>query len=125
MSKNNNLRDLALAPMAGFRHKEIPVPEWGGVKVVIREPSAEGWINWRTFNEPEREGEKISIPEKTLRSINADVALFIDTFCDTDLQRVFTPTDQAAVAQMYGPVHSRLLKQALDLITSVEDAKKS
>ena len=42
-----SLKELALAKMAGFRHKIITVPEWGGVKVVLREPSGEGWLRWQ------------------------------------------------------------------------------
>ena len=29
------------AKMSGFRHKTVSVPEWEGVKVVLREPSGE------------------------------------------------------------------------------------
>ncbi|MDH8265391.1 phage tail assembly chaperone, partial [Klebsiella pneumoniae] len=31
------LKALALAPMAGFRKKEVSVPEWDNAKVIIRE----------------------------------------------------------------------------------------
>lgn len=36
-----NIKNLALAKMSGFRHKTVAVPEWEGVKVVLREPSGE------------------------------------------------------------------------------------
>ncbi|STW49882.1 phage tail assembly chaperone [Klebsiella pneumoniae] len=42
-----SLKALALAPMAGFRKKEVTVPEWDNAKVIIREPSAEAWIRWQ------------------------------------------------------------------------------
>ncbi|EPF6138724.1 phage tail assembly chaperone, partial [Klebsiella pneumoniae] len=42
---------------------------------------------------------------------------------DTDLQYVFTVNDTEQVEAIYGPVHSRLLKQALDLIRDADDAK--
>ncbi|HIB4721617.1 TPA: phage tail assembly chaperone, partial [Klebsiella pneumoniae] len=52
MSKPS-LKALALAPMAGFRKKEVSVPEWDNAKVIIREPSAEAWIRWQGIASPE------------------------------------------------------------------------
>ncbi len=126
----SNLRDVATAPLAGFRHKEIPVPEWGGVKVVMREPSAAAWLRWREVlkvkgsDEEGEEPEVLSAEEQASRNLNADVTLFIDSFCDTNNQPVFTPNDHDEVANIYGPVHSRLLKQALDLISTPEETQK-
>lgn len=128
-----NLKALALAPMAGFRKKEVTVPEWEDAKVIIREPSAEAWIRWQGIATPEQsklaEGqEALEVPELTpseraFRTMRADVALFIDILLDTDLQPVFTVDDTKDVESMYGPVHSRLLKQALNLISDAGDAK--
>jgi hypothetical protein len=53
MSKQS-LKALALAPMAGFRKKEVTVPEWDNAKVIIREPSAEAWIRWQGIASPEQ-----------------------------------------------------------------------
>ncbi|WP_241188019.1 phage tail assembly chaperone [Klebsiella michiganensis] len=93
MSKQN-LKALALAPMAGFRKKEVTVPEWENAKVIIREPSAEAWIRWQGIASPEQpklpEGQEApEVPE-------------------------LTPSERA---------FSRLLKQALDLIRDADDAK--
>lgn len=55
--------------------------------------------------------------------MRADVTLFIDILLDTDLHPVFTVDDTEQVEAIYGPVHSRLLKQALDLIRDADDAK--
>ncbi|HAU5689683.1 TPA: phage tail protein [Citrobacter freundii] len=118
-----SLKELALAKMSGFRHKIITVPEWGGVKVVLREPSGEGWLRWQEIVKSGTDEEKVSISEKAHRNLCADVALFIDVLCDADKQPVFSQEDEGQVREIYGPVHSRLLKQALDLITSAEDAK--
>ncbi|WP_249538232.1 phage tail assembly chaperone, partial [Escherichia coli] len=49
---------------------------------------------------------------------------FCDVLCDTDLQRVFTPDDREQVLAVYGPVHARLLRQALELIADAESARK-
>ncbi|AGE94809.1 TPA: phage tail assembly chaperone [Citrobacter farmeri] len=118
-----SIKELALAKMSGFRHKIIPVPEWGGVKVVLREPSGEGWLRWQEIAKAGTDEEEVSVSEKAHRSLCADVALFIDVLCDADKQPVFSQEDEEQVREIYGPVHSRLLKQALDLITSAEDAK--
>lgn len=118
-----SIKELALAKMSGFRHKIITVPEWGGVKVVLREPSGEGWLRWQEIAKSGTDEEEVSVSEKAHRNLCADVALFIDVLCDADKQPVFSQEDEDQVRDIYGPVHSRLLKQALDLITSAEDAK--
>lgn len=132
MSKQN-LKALALAPMAGFRKKEVIVPEWENAKVIIREPSAEAWIRWQGIASPEQpklpEGQEAPVvpemtpSERVFRSMQADVTLFIDILLDTDLQYVFTVDDTKQVEAIYGPVHSRLLKQALAMINDADDAK--
>ncbi|MCQ3852361.1 phage tail assembly chaperone [Klebsiella quasipneumoniae] len=132
MSKPS-LKALALAPMAGFRKKEVSVPEWDNAKVIIREPSAEAWIRWQGIasREPPKpqegqepqEAPELTPSERAFRTMRADVTLFIDILLDTDLQPVFTVDDTEQVEAIYGPVHSRLLKQALDLIRDADDAK--
>jgi hypothetical protein len=57
MSKPS-LKALALAPMAGFRKKEVSVPEWDNAKVIIREPSAEAWIRWQGIASPEHQNHR-------------------------------------------------------------------
>ncbi|HBQ5958876.1 TPA: phage tail assembly chaperone [Klebsiella variicola subsp. variicola] len=128
-----SLKALALAPMAGFRKKEVTVPEWDNAKVIIREPSAEAWIRWQGIACPEppkplegqdpQEAPELTPSERAFRTMRADVTLFIDILLDTDLQSVFTVDDTEQVEAIYGPVHSRLLKQALDLIRDADDAK--
>ncbi|WP_346793555.1 phage tail assembly chaperone [Klebsiella pneumoniae] len=132
MSKQS-LKALALAPMAGFRKKEVSVPEWDNAKVIIREPSAEAWIRWQGIASPEppklpegqepQEAPELTPSERAFRTMRADVTLFIDILLDTDLHPVFTVDDTEQVEAIYGPVHSRLLKQALDLIRDADDAK--
>ncbi|MEN6841621.1 phage tail assembly chaperone [Klebsiella pneumoniae] len=132
MSKPS-LKALALAPMAGFRKKEVSVPEWDNAKVIIREPSAEAWIRWQGIASPEpaklpegqepQEAPELTPSERAFRTMRADVTLFIDILLDTDLHPVFTVDDTEQVEAIYGPVHSRLLKQALDLIRDEDDAK--
>ncbi|HHQ4049968.1 phage tail assembly chaperone [Citrobacter sp. MGH106] len=120
-----SLKELALAKMSGFRHKIITVPEWDGVKVVLREPSGEGWLRWQEIAKSgaDEEGE-VSVSEKAHRNLCADVVLFIDVLCDTNKQPVFSVDEEDQVREIYGPVHSRLLKQALDLINSADEARE-
>lgn len=42
VKKKFDLKALVSAPQSGFRTKTVPVKEWGGAKVVLREPSPEG-----------------------------------------------------------------------------------
>ncbi|MEQ1964403.1 phage tail assembly chaperone [Xenorhabdus khoisanae] len=124
--KKPDLRALALAPNAGFRSKTVTVPEWGDVTVTLREPSAGAWGHWQAMTLP-KEGEEdttLSIAEKTHRNIRGDVVLFIDVLRDENGDPVFTEDDIDTVADIYGPVHSRLLHQALELMASQADAEK-
>ncbi|MEG5632672.1 phage tail assembly chaperone, partial [Enterobacter hormaechei] len=62
--------------------------------------------------------------EKFLRNKEADVVLFIDVLLDENGERVFSDEDQELVSKIYGPVHARLLAQALGLGMSQEEAGK-
>ena len=119
-----SIKELALAKDSGFRHKTVTVPEWGGVKVVLREPSGEAWLRWQEIAKLDIDAEELSVSERAHRNLRADVALFLDILCDENKQPVFTPDDEESVLEIYGPAHSRLLKQALDLITSGDDARE-
>jgi len=119
-----SLKERALAKDSGFRFKETTVPEWDNARVVLREPSGEGWLRWQEISRAGDEDENISVSERAHRSLCADAALFIDVLCDTDRQPVFSAGEQDQVQKIYGPVHSRLLRQALDLITSADDARE-
>ncbi|MGJ0580257.1 phage tail assembly chaperone [Xenorhabdus bovienii] len=121
-----DLRALALAPGAGFRSKTVTVPEWGEVAVILREPSAGAWALWQAVISPteDEEAQPLSVAEKTRRNVRGDVVLFIDVLWDEDGEQVFSADDDDTVAGIYGPVHARLLHQALDLMTSQADAEK-
>ncbi len=123
-----SLRALALAASSGFRSKVIEVPEWNGAKVMLREPSGEAWVKFReimTPTEPEegQEPQKLSIQEEYLRNKQADVVMFIDVLLDESGNRVFGEGDEQTVSEIYGPVHSRLLSQAIGLGMSQEKAE--
>lgn len=59
-----------------------------------------------------------------LCNLKADVELFIDVLCDTGLQPVFSEDDREQVIAVYGPVHARLLRQSLELISDAGEVKK-
>lgn len=123
-----SLRTLALAPLSGFRKKVVTVSEWGDAAVTIREPSSTGWIEWRQIMSPDvpdgQEPVKMTPAQMAHRNIQADVILFIDVLLDENDQPVFKEEDREQVESIYGPVHSRLLKQALELSTTAEAAEK-
>jgi hypothetical protein len=131
MSKPS-LKALALAPMAGFRKKKSPfrsgiTPKSSFVShqqkpgFAGRALPARNHPNHRKGRSPE--APELTPSERAFRTMRADVTLFIDILLDTDLQPVFTVDDTEQVEAIYGPVHSRLLKQALDLIRDADDAK--
>ncbi|EOC0004065.1 phage tail protein [Cronobacter dublinensis] len=123
----NSLRALALAPMAGFRTKIVTVPEWQNATVKLREPSAQAWLEWQQVLNPkqgEGEPEDLTAAERALRNKSADVVLFIDVLLEEDGSQVFNEADKTQVEQFYGPVHARLLKQALELTTTAADVEK-
>ncbi|WP_323859109.1 phage tail assembly chaperone, partial [Xenorhabdus doucetiae] len=110
----------------GFRSKTVTVPEWDGVAVTLREPSAGAWGLWQEIISPPDDDETVSLSaaEKTHRNIRGDVVLLIDVLRDEHGDPVFTAEDTEIVAEIYGPVHSRLLHQALDLMTAPVDVEK-
>ena len=123
----NSLRAMALAPMAVFRTKIDTVPEWENATVKLREPSAQAWLEWQQVLNPkqgEGEPEDLTAAERALRNKSADVVLFIDVLLEEDGSQVFNEADKTQVEQFYGPVHARLLKQALELTTTAADVEK-
>ena len=126
MSKvKNNIRSLILSPMAGFRTCTVTVEEWEGAEIKLREPSGKAWVEWREIMSPDEEDErKPTASQIAHRNMQADVVLFTDVLLDDNDEPIFTDADRKEVEQFYGPVHARLLKQALDLGSSQADAEK-
>lgn len=119
-----NLKKLITAKNAGFRTKTVTVPEWGGISVVLREPSVGAWSAWaETLRSLETEEDT----DKNRQRVEAEATLFASTLCDEKGSLVFEGDVSDLIAN-YGPIHSRLLNQALELAgignTPIEDAKK-
>ncbi|HDZ9988291.1 TPA: phage tail protein, partial [Escherichia coli] len=91
---------------------------------VLREPSAEAWLRWQEIVKTGDDDTPLSVAERARRNLEADVELFIDVLCDTGMQPVFSADDREQVLAVYGPVHARLLRQSLELITDAEVIKK-
>jgi hypothetical protein len=126
--KKTDLKALISTPLAGFKNQVVTVEEWGGVKVIIREPSAAGWVRFSEIvgpQEPNDGGEpaKLSRIEETQRNIQADVVLFIDCLFDEDGNQVYSQSDLEMISAIYGPIHRSLLEKALALQTKKEDAE--
>ncbi|HCR3553474.1 TPA: phage tail protein [Morganella morganii] len=120
-----SLKELALSPKNAFRSKMVKVPEWNGIAVILREPSSAAWLRWRELmNTDGEDDKKLSEAEQAQRNLRADVVMFSDVLLDEDKERVFSDDDTETVMAVYGPVHARLLKQALDLMTTPDEAEK-
>ncbi|VYT92790.1 phage tail protein [Metakosakonia massiliensis] len=125
----NSLRNVALTASKAYRTKQgVPVPEWDGALVTLREPSGDAWLKFREIVNPTmpegQEAPQLTESQKFLRNKEADVVLFIDVLLDQNGERVFSDDDQAQVSEIYGPVHARLLAQAISLGMSQEEAGK-
>ncbi|EJA4207463.1 phage tail protein [Salmonella enterica subsp. enterica serovar Uganda] len=118
-----SIKELALSRQSAFRHTSVNVPEWDGAKVVLRELSAEAWLHWQDVIKPGDAESELSVSERAHRNLRADVTLFIDVLFDEEGQQVFSKDDFAEVEAVYGPVHARLLRQALNLTTDPKDAE--
>ncbi|WP_312387764.1 phage tail assembly chaperone [Atlantibacter hermannii] len=128
-TSQNSLRNMALTASKAYRTKSgVTVPEWDDAKVTLREPSGDAWVKFREILNPDvTEGEEplqLTEAQKFMRNKEADVVLFIDVLLDENGNRVFSYEDQKVVSEIYGPVHARLLAQAINLGISQEEAGK-
>lgn len=131
--KKPSLRELAGSPLSGFRHDRIPVPEWNGVEVMVREHSAGEWQHYRQLlgvpdEPPKGEGEEETPAPPALPDNRLNAELLAPVLLDTDGQRVFLEEHIGDLAEVFGPVHMRLLNRAIELggLThqGVDDTKK-
>lgn len=100
-----DLRALAIAPRAGFRHTDVVVPEWDNATVTLREASSGAWLRWREVAvKGEANPDEISIEDKVTNNILADVTLLIDVLLDESGQPAFSNDDIPLVTASYGPV---------------------
>ena len=126
MSKvKSNIRSLILSPMAGFRTCTVTVAEWEGAEIKLREPSGKAWVEWREAMKSEEDGDqKLTASQIAHRNMQADIILFTDVLLDENDSPIFSDADRVEIEKFYGPVHTRLLNQALGLGTTQADAEK-
>ena len=139
--KKPSLRELAGSPLSGFRHDRIPVPEWNGVEVMVREHSAGEWQHYRQLlgvpdeppkgeghEPPENEESAQTRADPALPDNRLNAELLAPVLLDTDGHRVFLEEHIGELAEVFGPVHMRLLNRAIELggLThqGVDDTKK-
>ncbi|KFF50456.1 hypothetical protein GY26_01840 [Gammaproteobacteria bacterium MFB021] len=116
-----DLRGLALSPLAGFRHETVKVDEWGGVSVVVREPSASDWVAWQQ-KLAELTGQDVTHENASTLAANAesdsnylDATFLVRLLYDGTGARIFDDADADELASIFGPVHGRLLHRAMAL----------
>ncbi|ARL87621.1 phage tail assembly chaperone [Burkholderia pseudomallei] len=134
------VRTAILNPLAGWRHEMVPMPEWAGVTVAVREPLLEDRAFWL---EPLRivagvepgddeataraKYERVSAEEHKLASARLFVrVLYVET--SAGWRREFEDGEAKAVAGAYGAAHDRIVNKAIELgnlkTDAEEDAKK-
>lgn len=118
-----DIRQLALSPLKNFKHVVIDVPEWDNAKVMIFEPTLDGWHTAQQLS---------GIEGLTPAESNnvAIAALLVDVLRDENGNRIFKREDISELKNVIAPVHSRLFNEALslsglkDIDNPVEDAEK-
>lgn len=110
-----NLKQIITAKNAGFRTKRVWVEEWG-VEVTIREPlHTELNRCSKTINDI-TDNKKLTEHEKDLVNIKAEATLFATVLLDDNGDFVFSD-DIDDLVKNYGPVHTRLVNEALELMS--------
>ncbi|MBM1145640.1 hypothetical protein GN155_017790 [Alcanivorax sp. ZXX171] len=133
--KKVNLRALAAAPLAGFRHTLVTVPEWDNSEVLIREHSAGEWQDFRATAgivppaaETAEEGAQPAEPAESPSDHYLDAWLLAKVLMDPSGTRVFDDDSIDELAAVFGPVHMRLLNEAVSLggltVPEADAAKK-
>ncbi|KVL10760.1 phage tail assembly chaperone [Burkholderia ubonensis] len=138
---NSDLRAAILNPLCGWRHEFVPMPEWGGQLVAVREPSLEDrafWLDQLTAEAGVEPGDSEDAVRQKYRKVRAEAhrsafarlfvrVLHVDTPCGW--RRMFVDEDADLVASAYGAAHDRIVNKALDLgklnVDPVDDGKNS
>lgn len=134
---NVDPRQALLQPLAGYRHKTMPLPD-SDVKVIVREPDSDDWVIWQAALQ-ELSGEDVT--EENADDVAARISAGDDHTPEATLlvrvlinsqtyQRVFSDDDVELVKTSWGPVYDRFISASLGLAglltpTPVEDAKKN
>lgn len=118
MAKQSNLRALATAPLAPFKHERLTVPEWEGAKLIVRQLTAGDWMDYRTEIAKAREAAGIEPGESSERPVNvirATALVLVRTLFGEDGKRALADRDADDVAASFSDVHGRLVDKAFEL----------
>ena len=121
-----NLKQIITAKNSGFRTQSIDVKEWG-VTVRVREPLHTDFYRYIKTIEQLKEDEKLSEHEKDLASIKAEARLFATILIDENSNFIFDAHDDNDMKDLidnYGPVHTRVVNKAIELIDLKNDPIK-
>lgn len=122
MAKQSNIRALATAPLAPFKHERVTVPEWvqdgKPAEVIIRQLTAGDWMDYRAEIAKAREAAGIEPGEESKRPINiirATALVLVRTLFSADGKRELSDRDADDVAASFSDVHGRLVDKAFEL----------
>lgn len=122
-----NLKQIITAKNAGFRTKQIEVSEWQ-ITVIVREPLHIDFNRYIKSIKEITEQKQLTDEEKDSLSIKAEARLFADILLDDKGDLVFKPADLDDLIKNYGPVHTRIVNEAISLIElgskPIEEAEK-
>ena len=112
-----NLKQIITAKNSGFRTQSIEVKEWGAT-VRVREPLHTDFYRYIKTIEQLKEDEKLSEHEKVLASVKAEARLFATILIDENGDSLFNvsdDTDMADLVKNYGPIHTRIVNNSIEL----------
>lgn len=117
MAKQSNIRALATAPLAPFKHERVTVPEWEDATLVVRQLVAGDWADYRAEIAKARNAAGVEDGETILpvNVIPATALVLVRTLFDESGKRVLTDRDAADVAASFSDVHGRLVDKAFEL----------
>ncbi|HEY4529385.1 MAG TPA: phage tail assembly chaperone [Luteimonas sp.] len=125
MAKQSNLRALATAPLAPFKHERVTVPEWENAQLVVRALTAGDWADYRTAIAKARQAAGAGDEEAPALPVNvipATALVLVRVLFDDSGKRVLSDRDAADVAASFSEVHGRLVDKAFEL-SGIELAK--
>lgn len=115
---NSNIRALATAPLAPFKHERVTVPEWENAQLVVRELVAGDWIDYRAALAKARRQAGVEPGEQSDTPVNvipATALVLVRTLFTPDGKRALSDKDVDDVAASFSEVHGRLVDLAFKL----------
>ncbi|QPI64462.1 phage tail assembly chaperone [Vreelandella venusta] len=130
-------REALLQPLAGYRHKVMPIPT-STKKVIVREPSGDDWLIWQAQLQEvageevsEENADEVAVRINETNDHTPEATLLVRVLLNADTyERVFEDDDVGMVATSWGPVYGRYLNAAfelagIDVAKPAEEAKKN